>query len=60
MIVSRIFRGRRADCGREVVRARLLFARKLMIQYGVPYQCVWHYAGFSSVRDMEKEWERMF
>ncbi|HIZ85251.1 MAG TPA: hypothetical protein IAC04_02035 [Candidatus Coprenecus stercoravium] len=51
---------RRYGSSRNVMKARLLFARQLMVQYGVPYDCIWYYSGFSSVKDMERNWERMF
>lgn len=46
--------------GDEVTRARLLFARKLMVSYGVPYGQLWTLTGFSSRKDMERHWNAMF
>lgn len=58
--LSKNFRFGKRDCGMEVMRARLLFARQLVMDCGVPYVDVWRYAGFSSLKDMERHWERMF
>ena len=44
----------------EKIMARLLFARDLMVEYGVPYSCIWALAGFSSRRQMEKAWNALF
>ena len=44
----------------KITMARLLFARDLMVEYGVPYSCVWALAGFSSRRQMEKAWNALF
>lgn len=44
----------------KVVRARLLFVRELVVEYGVPYRIAWLYAGFSSRREMERCWEQVF
>ncbi len=44
----------------KITMARLLFARALMMEYGVPYSCIWTLAGFSSLRQMEKAWNAIF
>lgn len=44
----------------KITMARLLFARDLMVEYGVPYSCIWALAGFSSRRQMEKAWNSLF
>ncbi|HJB44715.1 MAG TPA: hypothetical protein IAB87_08025 [Candidatus Coprenecus merdipullorum] len=44
----------------KITMARLLFARELMMEYGVPYRCIWTFAGFSSRRQMEKAWNALF
>ena len=44
----------------KITMARLLFARDLMVEYGVPYSCIWALAGFSSRRQMEKAWNALF
>ena len=44
----------------DILKLRLLFARDLMIKYGVPYGAVWFLAGFSSRRRMEKAWNSLF
>ncbi len=44
----------------DILLARLLFARRLMMQYGVPYSSIWSLAGFSSRRQMEKAWNSLF
>ena len=31
-----------------------------MVEYGVPYSCIWALAGFSSRRQMEKAWNALF
>ena len=36
---------------KEVMAARLMFARQLMVRYGV---------GFSSMKDMERHWNDLF
>ena len=43
----------------KITMARLLFARD-MVEYGVPYSCIWALAGFSSRRQMEKAWNALF
>lgn len=45
---------------KEVMAARLMFARQLMVRYGVPYNCVWSMSGFSSMKDMERHWNDLF
>ena len=52
----------RRTCRRneKITMARLLFARELMVEYGVPYSCIWALAGFSSRRQMEKAWNSLF
>lgn len=45
---------------KEVMAARLMFARQLMVRYGVPYDCVWSLSGFSSIKDMERHWNDLF
>ena len=45
---------------KEVMAARLMFARQLMVRYGVPYGCVWSLSGFSSMKDMERHWNDLF
>lgn len=52
--------GNAPGLGDEVTRARLLFARKLMVSYGVPYGQLWSLTGFSSRKDMERHWNAMF
>lgn len=47
-------------CGDDVLKARLLFARELLVRYRVPYRNIWRYAGFASAREMEHSWERLF
>lgn len=54
------FRHRHDACDERVMRARLLFARELLVRYGVPYNKVWRYAGFISAREMERHWDRLF
>lgn len=44
----------------DVLRARLLLARELLVRFGVPYDCIWCLTGFSSRRDMERSWNRIF
>ena len=51
---------RDAVCSEKVVRARLLFARELLVSYGVPYKDVWRYAGFASECEMSACWDRLF
>ena len=45
---------------KEVMAARLMFARQLMVRYSVPYDCVWSLSGFSSIKDMERHWNDLF
>ena len=45
---------------KEVMAARLMFARQLMVRYGVPYDCVWSLSGFSTIKDMERHWNDLF
>lgn len=51
---------RRYVCDEKVIRARLLFARELMVEYGVPYSAVWQLTGFTSRKEMERYWNRLF
>lgn len=44
----------------EVIRARLLMARELLVRFDVPYECLWYLAGFPSRRKMERYWNSMF
>lgn len=45
---------------RKIVKARLLFVRTLVVEYGVPYRIAWLFAGFASRREMERCWEQVF
>ena len=66
MLMRRVFFSLRRTAARregrrtEVVKARLLFARQLLVMYGVPYECVWSMSGFSSMKDMERHWNDLF
>lgn len=52
--------GRRYVCDEKVIKARLLFARELVMNYGVPYDAVWQLTGFTSRKEMERYWNSLF